>query len=154
MLQEVCDHIHNHFEHTRKDGTFTVTGGAVSPALPLLEGQRFMIVGSVLNDGIYTYHAAAIFDDDDAEPVTLNDETFSGAVIGMAVPASVVNIVKDINDWLEKYGDAVYSPYQSENVIGVYSYTKVGSNAGTKINEVGSWQSKFKTRLNRWRKIA
>ena len=154
MLQEVCDHVHNYFEHKRVDGTFTVSGGTVSPAVPLLEGQRFQILGSVLNDGIYTWHAAAIFDDDDAMPVTLNEETFSGAVIGMAVPASFISLVKDIRDWMDRYGDAVNSPYQSENVIGVYSYTKAGSNAGTKVNEISSWQSKYKTRLNRWRKIA
>lgn len=153
-MTEVCDYIHNYFGMTRKDAKFTISCGTVNPEVELLEGQRFRIVGSVLNDGIYTYHAVSIFDDDDVEPVVLRDETFTGAIIGMAVPDTVLRIVADIREWMNKYGEAVNSPYQTENVIGVYSYTKVGSNAGTKVNEIGSWQSKFRNRLNRWRKIA
>ena len=154
MLTEVCDYIHNYFGVSRKDAKFTISGGTVSPDVGLLEGQRFQIVSSAPNAEIYTYHAVAVFDDDDAEPVVLKDETFTGAVIGMAVPDTVLKVVSEIRDWMDKYGDAVNSPFQSENVIGVYSYTKSGANAGTKVNEVASWQNKFRTKLNRWRKIA
>lgn len=151
MLQQVCEFIHNYFIKTAHGGTFEIADSMIS--LPfMLEGQRFWISGSVLNDGVYTYHESGITNDDDTEAAGLKDETFAGTICALAVPPAVIALSDEINAWVVKNGEAVESPYQSENVIGVYSYTKAtgGSGAGGTV----SWQDVYKDRLDRWRKIA
>lgn len=157
MLQTVCEYIHNYF--ISKDGRmprcwandYSIVDGVISPAVPLKEGQRFLIRGSDLNDGVYTYHESGIMNDDDADAAGLQAEDFTGSIAAMAVPPAVIGLIGEINDWVAKYGEASLSPFSSENVVGVYEYTKT-----TKSDEVGgggySWQDVFKSRLNQWRK--
>ena len=151
MLQQLCENICNYFIQKQEQGTFEIAGGTIS--LPfLLDGQRFLISGSVLNDGMYTYHEAGIKNDDDTEAVGLQDETWTGTICALAVPPAVIALSGEVKAWVDANGEAVSSPYQSENVIGVYSYTKAsgGSGAGGSV----TWQDVFKDRLNRWRKVA
>lgn len=154
MLQDVCEYLNNYFVLDEYPGEYSITGGTISPALPLKEGQRFLIKGSALNDGVYTYHAAGITNDDSTQGANLADESFHGTVCGMGVPPSVISITEEIADWVEKYADAINSPYYSENVIGVYSYQKSKSNSSGS-DDAGdvTWQSKFSSRLKRWRKL-
>lgn len=154
MLNAICEHLLNYFAKDPLHGDFVIAGGTLSPAPALLEGQRFRIVGSALNDGVYTYHASGVMNDDDTDAAELEDETFTGAIWPMAVPKAVLTLAAEIADWQDKYGAAVSGPYQSENVIGVYSYTlKSGGGNGSGGDQAVSWQSQFKSRLNRWRKI-
>lgn len=154
MLQEICEHIHNFdFEKGRvfHNGNFEIAEGFIS--LPfLLDGQRFQIKGSVLNDGLYTYHAEGIKDDDDSKAAGLHDETWAGTICALSVPPAVIALSVEIKQWVDTYGATVNSPYSGENVIGVYSYTKAtgGSGAGGSV----TWQDAFRGRLNRWRKVA
>ena len=151
MLQQVCEQIHNYFAKEQYADTFTVAGGSISPAVTLQEGQRFLICGSALNDGIYTYHGTGIKNDDDTEVAGLHDETWAGTICSLAVPPAVIELSAEIKAWVDANGAAVNSPYTSESVIGVYSYTKAtgGSGAGGAV----SWEDVFKSRLNRWRKV-
>lgn len=154
MLQQVCEYLNNYFVYKPNPGEYTISGGAVSPDVALLEGQRFWIYGSAMNNGVYTWHEDGIKDDDDNEAVTLMDETFTGNICALAVPKEVVAIANEISGWVEQYADVLNSPYSSENVIGVYSYTKAkGGGDGSDSGDV-TWQSKFGDRLSRWRKIA
>lgn len=154
MLQQVCEYIHNYHIMRQVPGMFEIADGTIS--LPfLLEGQKFLISGSALNDGMYTYHETGIKDDDDnafAEGVGLKDETFAGTICALAVPPAVIALSKEVKAWVETNGEAVNSPYTSENVVGVYSYTKAsgGSGAGGAI----TWADAFRDQLNRWRKVA
>ena len=150
MLQQVCEYIHNYFIKDVYESIYDIADGMVS--LPLLDGQRFLISGSALNDGMYTYHDTGIKDDDDSEAVGLHDETFAGTISALAVPPAVSVLSGEIKTWVETNGESVNSPYQSENVIGVYSYTKAdgGSGAGGAV----TWQDVYKGQLNRWRKVA
>jgi len=150
MLQQVCENICNYFIKESIDGTFTIADGVIS--LPLLNGQRFLISGSALNDGMYTYHTEEITDDDDSVAVGLHDETFAGTICALAIPPAVIALSAEVKTWVEKNGEAATSPYTSENVIGVYSYTKAsgGSGAGGSV----TWADAFKDRLKRWRKVA
>ena len=151
MLEQVCGFIHNYFIKNAVVGNFEIANGMIS--LPFVkEGQRFWITNSDLNDGVYTYHENGIKNDDDTEAVGLKDETFTGTICALAVPPAVIARSQEIKAWVDTNGEAVSSPYQSENVIGVYSYTKAsgGSGAGGCV----SWQDVFKDRLDRWRKIA
>lgn len=151
MLEDVCNFVHNYFELERHIGVFEVTDGMLSLSF-LLEGQRFKVIGSALNDGIYTYHADGIKDDDDVDSVMLGTETFNGTIVSMGVPKAFGKIVSDIIAWQEKNKDVLDSPYTSES-FGGYSYTKAsgsGANAGGQL----SWQDVFRTRLNAYRKLA
>ena len=143
MLEQVLDHIHNYFyigDAIR--GTFTITGGRL-PALDALQnGQYFNITGSVFNDGIYQYPASG-----------LTNETFTGVIYPMAVPKTLQNLVEEIEEWVEKYGDIMDSPYQSETVIGVYEYQRATMNQKNG-ESVSDWQSIFQKRLNAWRKVS
>lgn len=140
ILSELCQELKNWFcdESDIHLGTYAIEGGVLS--LPfLLDGQYFRIAGSVLNDGVYKY-------DDELE---LNDETFTGAIWAMKIPPSVVALATEIDAWIEKNGEAVASPYQSES-WGGYSYSLKSGGA-----ESGSvdWRTVFGGSLNRWRKL-
>lgn len=151
MLQQICDFIHNYFIKECHVSTYEIADGMIS--LPfLIEGQRFWITNSVMNDGVYTYHANGINDDDDAEAAGLQDETFTGTICALAVPPAVIALSAEIKAWVDNNGEIVNSPYTSESVLGAYSYTKAsgGSGAGGSID----WTDVFKKRLDRWRKIA
>ena len=144
MIEQVCHYIHNYFtdESDKHKGEYTIVNGGIT--LPfLLNGQYFRIVGSTLNDGIYQYPHYG-----------LTNETFEGEIWAMKVPRIVIDIAEEIGAWVEKYGEAMNSPYQSENVIGVYSYTKASASGGGAGNGTPTWQSTFGARLNAWRKIS
>ena len=150
MLNEVCEHIHNYFESKRLGGQFAIVDGMIS--LPLLDGQRFLIRGSALNDGMYTYHPDEITNDDDTEAVGLRDEMWTGTICALSVPPAVIALSGEVKEWVVKNGEAIESPYQSESVLGVYSYSK--ASGGTGAGGTVSWMDVFATRLNRWRKVA
>ena len=152
MLQQICEEIHNFFIRDRREGTYTVAGGMIQPFDFAKDGQRFWVCGSDLNDGVYTYHAGEIHNDDDTEIVSLNPETFYGTIFTMAVPRGVLELAQEITGWQEKYADVMNSPYQSESFNG-YSYTKA-SGSGNGGSDPGTWQGKYAKRLNAWRKVA
>lgn len=151
MLTQVLDNIHNWFIHEPHVGTFEISGGVLSPADYLIDGQRFRIVGSVLNDGVYTYHETGIKDDDDKELVVLFDEVFAGTICALGVPRAVIEIADEIAEWMDKYGDVVTGPYTSES-FGGYSYSKAG-NTASGGSGTASWQQVFNDRLKQWRKL-
>jgi len=144
MLTEICGYLRNWFDVKRYNGTFTITDGRLITPYTFTEGQYIRIVGSVLNDGVYLYS-------DNIEG--LRNETFDGAVWGLAIPKEVVNISNDIKTWVEKNGgadSAANSPFTSES-FGGYSYSKGASASGDYA--AGDWKSAFASRLAQWRKI-
>lgn len=141
MIERVCEFIHNWFAYGRTSGVFTIENGTLE--LPfLVDGQYFRICGSRFNDGVYKYPEC-----------DLTDETFDGVIWEMRPPRDFLALVDEITEWNEKYGDVVNSPYQSEDVIGVYSYQKMS--AGMTMGEnLSTWQNIFGKRLRTWRKLA
>lgn len=153
MLQQICEHIHNYFIKETRKGVFEIADGLISLDF-VKEGQRILILGSDLNDGVYTYNANGLTNDDDTEPAKLADEKFSGSVCALAVPPAVIALSEEVRRWMDKYGEVVNSPYSSEDVIGVYSYTKGNRSGRNGESEAAVWQSVFRERLDRWRKVA
>lgn len=140
MIEAICDYIHNFFVRNVYTGTFVISGGAID-RVELLDGQYYKIIGSVLNDGVHL------------KGDELQDETFKGQVWAMGVPPALIALADEIDEWIDKYGDAINSPYQSES-FGGYSYSKAtvsGENHGG-VGTAG-WQSVFANRLNQYRKI-
>ena len=154
MLTEVCDFVHNYFEYATIKGTFEISNGRINVD-GVHDGQRFRVVGSALNDGIYTYHSSGeIFDDDNENSVQMDSETFDGCIVLMSIPRSFIKIVEEIADWQQKNKDVLESPYMSES-FGGYSYTKATrARDGSSNSGVVTWQTVFQSKLNAYRKIA
>lgn len=136
MLETILRHLNNWFIHEIRAGTYTVANGGLE--LPFLQdGQYFRVIGSVFNDGLHQYPSG-----------NLLPETFDGVVQALAIPRAVVELSGEIAEWVEKNPEA-NKPYNSESFAG-YSYTKATDpNTGTAVG----WQTVFRPRLNRWRKI-
>lgn len=136
MLETILRHLNNWFVHEIHAGTYTVVNGGME--LPFLQdGQYFRIVGSVFNDGLHRYPTSGLL-----------PETFDGDVQALAIPQAVVDLSTEIAEWVDKHPKAM-TPYISESFAG-YSYTKAADpNTGT----AAGWQTVFRSRLNRWRKI-
>ena len=141
MLENVLLHLKNWFlvPNGVYEGTFTVKNNALE--LPFLQnGQYYRICGSVFNDGLHKY----------AEPADLlHDETFTGTVWALAVPEAVIELAKEITEWETKNGDASKSPFTSES-FGGYSYSKA---TDTATGAQATWETVFRARLNKYRKI-
>ena len=148
---EVCQYLRNWFDRKQPHfvGDITIENGALQQTYGLKVGQYFRIVGSTLNDGVYQY------------PVTtLTDETFTGAVWGMALPNIFIELLNDIEAWKNKFnsldtrdGQQTMSPFNSES-FGGYSYSKSNGGAGdTSKDKSGTWQGVFGARLAPYRKM-
>lgn len=140
MLEEILDFIHNYFIKEVYRGTFKIESGILDVDF-LQENQYFKIQGSIFNDGVHQY-----------SDFSLVDEEFTGEIWAMAVPMAVIKLSNEIETYVQEYGSKLDSPYQSES-FGGYSYSK-GSGTDSHGNDVNSWQSKFSSRLNHWRKIS
>ena len=150
MLQQICEEICNYFIKDRFEGRHEIADGMIS--LPLLDGQRFLIQGSALNDGMYTYHDTGIMNDDDTVAVGLQDEAWAGTICALAVPPAVIALSCEVEAWVAENGESMKTPYTSESVLGVYSYTKAtgGHGAGGTVG----WMDIFADKLKRWRKVS
>ncbi len=150
---EVCSYLKNYFLSDYVNytdiykGTFGITNGGITLPDSIVTGQYFRIKGSKLNDGVYKNTTQGL--------APLTAEEFTGQIWAMYVPRAFETLVNDIDAWKAKYysvGNANMSPFTSENVSGVYSYSKgssSGSNGGTSV----SWQDVFKSRLSSYRRI-
>ena len=144
---EVCSYLKNWFDRNQPKyfGNVSIINGALSETYDLKVGQYFRIVGSTLNDGVYQY------------PITtLTDETFDGAIWEMALPKPLLALLDDIEAWKVKYAAAdsvAMSPFTSENVPGVYSYSKSSGGNDTTTDKSGTWQGAFGARLAPYRKM-
>ena len=138
MLSELCKELKNYFVQNKYFGEYKIENGTlIVPELQ--QDQYFRIVGSVFNDGVYQYPATE-----------LKDEVFDGAIWAMAIPAEVIALASEIDEWQQKYmtvDSTAMSPYNSES-FGGYSYSKGGD-----ADNGATWQSVFKSRLNLYRKI-
>lgn len=141
MLTNICADIKNYFLTNREQdihpGQYVIEDGTIE--LPFItNGQYFRIAGSRLNDGVYQY------------PVTgLHDESWAGTIWAMSIPPAFLDLVDEIEDWVEKNGDSLSGPYTSESFAG-YSYSKATSRSGA---GGFTWQDQFATRLNPYRRL-
>jgi len=151
MLTQFFAYLRNWFCKKKYIGEFEIKNGRIEPKdgsqnFSLIDGQCIRICGSFLNDGVYIYPVAA-----------LRDEVFQGEVWSMAVPPEVLALANEIDDWQQKYGSVAsgaMSPFSSETLDGVYSYSKQGTSASADGSSNGNdWQTYFGARLSLWRKL-
>lgn len=146
-ITEICAYCKNYFLKSIVVGEFEISNSTITGIEGIKEGQYFRICGSDLNDGVYLNTEDGLSD--------LRDETFSGSVWLMSVPPAFIDICKDIIKWREKYesADSVnMSPFTSESVSGVYSYSKSGGGNSGGANT--TWQTAFKSRLIPYRRVS
>jgi hypothetical protein len=149
MLQEIMEHLNNYFVPiSAKQVTYTISGGVISPSFGAENGDRFLICGSRRNDGVYTWHADGIKNDDDTEVAGLCDETFAGTIRVCAVPPAVLALSREKSQWEEAHSGELNSPLASESFNG-YSYSlKTGKNG-----EALTWYDTPSGKvLERWRR--
>lgn len=144
---EVCQYLKNWFDRNQPKyiGKITINNGALSETYGLKVGQYFRIIDSTLNEGVYKYPLT-----------TLTDETFNGAIWGMALPKAFLALLDEIEAWKAKYAaadSAAMSPFTSESVPGVYSYSKNSGGNDTTTDKSGTWQGVFGSRLAPYRKM-
>ena len=144
---EVCQYLKNWFDRNQPKyiGKITINNGALSETYGLKVGQYFRIIDSALNEGVYRYPLT-----------TLTDETFNGAIWGMSLPKAFLSLLDDIETWKTKYASAdsvAMSPFTSESVPGVYSYSKNSGGNDTTTDKSGTWQGAFGARLAPYRKM-
>ena len=146
LLEEVLNHIHNWF--VRDDSTFLnveITDGSLTDeAFDFIDGREFYkIDGSYLNDGLHR-----------VEDADLDTETVERMRISLlAIPKSLLQLVDEIEEWEEKYGDVAAGPYFSEE-YGGYKYQVRGfSSYGVSGSPLSGWRLAFANRLNPWRKM-
>ena len=135
-LTNLCAELRNYFETEKRFGTFTISGGSISPSDFLQDGQYFRIVGSVFNDGVHRHPAHG-----------LTDETFDGAVWAMAVPPAVIELLQKIQEFEAATANSP-TTYISES-FGGYSYTKATDANGLPVG----WKTVFKNEWHKWRKL-
>jgi len=145
MLYEICEHLHNFFDvrdgefTDRTADTFTISSGLISPlSSSLIAGQYIRIVGSLLNDGIYLLPSNFTIS-------TLVNETFTGAIFGLAIPRDLVAL------------DAEITAYVAANPATGYTSESFGGWSGSRATGASgaplSWKTVYGARLNRWRKV-
>ena len=146
LLEEVLNHIHNWF--IRDTSAFLdveiVDGSLTDKALEFVEGKEFYkIDGSYLNDGLHR-----------VEDADLDAETVERMRISLlAIPKPLLQLVDEIEEWEEKYGDVASGPYFSEE-FGGYKYQVRGfSSYGVSGSPLSGWRLAFANRLNPWRKM-
>jgi hypothetical protein len=151
MLQEIMEYLNNYFVPiSAKEVTYTISGGAVSPSFGAEDGDRFLICGSRRNDGVYTWHANGIKDDDDKKAAGLRDETFAGTIRVCSVPPALLTLSGEISNWVASNSAALTSPMQSETFNG-YSYTLKSGGASGGSGPL-TWRDIYGKQLERWRR--
>lgn len=146
-LSRICADLRNYFIRVGQDvytGTYTVNNHSITPLPPLISGQYFRVVGSVLNDGVYQYGNTESME-------KLKNETFDGAIWAMRVPSSFLDLVADydrLNAKIEELA-LVSVGFASESFDG-YSYT-LSSGAPAELLQ---WKSRLDSELNQYRRIS
>ena len=135
MLGELCAEIRNYFVEKIHIGKFVIKDGALVTPLVFKNGQHLRIVGSTLNDGVYSF------------PVSnLIDEEFEGAIWALAIPPDVIALADDIKKY--KASDVGKPTAYTSESFGGYSYSKATDSNGVPL----SWQKVFATELNKYRR--
>jgi hypothetical protein len=121
----VMRHCRNYFEVGYLDGTFRITGNALSADV---EGAHYVCIsGSLMHDGVWEICNGYLTGRDVAG---LEDEEFDGRVWLLAPPIDFLELVKDIREYEEKNP---LTNLESEK-FGNYSRTFSAQIAGRRWN--------------------
>lgn len=140
-ITRICAWLKNHFLYKKYEGTFTLVSG-IAPLDSLLDGQYFVIVNSVLNNGVFQNTAESL--------AKLRPETFTGRIWSMSVPVDFEELIADSNAFEEKVQElGVADKGFSSESFGGYSYS-LPSSAPAYLTE---WAKRLDRGFSIYRKI-
>lgn len=131
-MAAVMRHVRNYFERGYIDGTFTVSGGMLTPAP---QTPYFAVQGSLGYDGVYSVFEGL--------PENM-PETFTGRVWLLHPPDDFVSLCEQISAYDDKNP---VGALQSET-FGEYSYTRYNGYSGPQ-----TWQTAFAAYLTPYRRM-
>ena len=143
MITEVMNHLNNHFIHSYESISLVISKHTISGEFgkTYIAGQYIYILGSILNDG--AYKITEVDGDTITLDATLQAETSSCTLWGCRIPTDFISIVADITAFHTANSG-------NENVAA----EKVGNHSVTYVSGAdNTWQSVFRKRLNRYRKM-
>lgn len=136
IMNDICAYLHNYFIADVRTGTFSVVNGVIVGLENIVKpDQYFYLSGTMLSDGIYKR----------TEKMKFRDETFTGEIMALAIPAPLRAIADEISKWREENETGGYA---SES-FGGYSYQMPTGEDGQPI----TWREAFAARLRPWRKL-
>lgn len=154
MLETILNYIHNHFpiQGAEHYGAFQIVSGTLNADF-LKNGQYYLITGSIFNDGLHRFgYDGKVYvssDENDVHPnmPELQDESFVGRIIPLAIPREIIKLSAEIKAWRANNPE---TDKVSES-FGGYSYSRAQTTQnGT--SSVGGWQAVYGRQLNKWRK--
>lgn len=115
MISELMSITNNYFEKFYIRGSITITDGKITLPSKFVKGQYIRIINSLLNDGIYKITEKG---GDNVATLSsiLEDETFNGFVVGLAVPKDFETLSEKVDNWNAK----------NENRRGLSSESSLG----------------------------
>lgn len=131
MIGDLMNLTNNYFEKFYIHGKITIDNGKLSLPSQFVKGQYIRIINSLLNDGVYKIQEKS--GDIATLSSILNNEEFTGFVVGLAVPKSFEELSTDIDAWHSKNKNR--RGLTSESSLGGYYSWSASS---TNVNEVFS----------------
>ena len=131
-------------------GTFTITADGQLEGLTgeYLVGQWLQLENTKLSDGLYRINAidaisgaVTLSNGTDTEMATQGEEAFTGVVRGLRISPALLAITCEILAYNEGAGAA--SPYVSETVLNVHSWSKGAKSNGAPVTWVDVFHDKL-----------
>ncbi|HNX82369.1 MAG TPA: hypothetical protein PKL77_09510 [Candidatus Omnitrophota bacterium] len=144
MLLDLMRETREFFMRSAETGEYTASGNTLSPAPGALPGQYIALTGSAVNDGVYRARAGGAFETENGEDAQFTQETFTGTVYLLAVPASFSALARKIDAWNEENGSGKEVASES---FGTYSVSYAqGANGPVR------WQEKYAREIAPYRR--
>lgn len=154
-LTDLCDRLRNWFDVRRHTGIFELKNGTIDLDF-ISGGQFYRLIGTTQYDGIVfatdkgnglkLYYVFDVTPNGDFELVSLErDQVFKGEIWELQFPLNFILLYRKMGQWEQANRKVIDNPYTSENISGLYSYTKENENL--------NWKTHFKSDLARWQKL-
>lgn len=152
MVGDLMTMTNNYFEKFYIHGNISITDGKLELPSNFVVGQYVRIIGSLLNDGVYKIQEKS--GDTTTLSLLLEDEEFSGYVVGLAVPKAFVALSERVDKWAQKY-EARRGLISESSLGGYYSWSASAKDVSEAFSsEIGRWSKLNSGRTMEWLKWA
>lgn len=137
-IAAVMRRVRNYFERGYREGTFSIVGNVLSPAV---DAPMIAVTGSKYHDGVYASVNGIMQGVESVKP----DETFDGIVWKLYPPDDFLQLCEQISKYDDKNPVGAFA---SES-FGDYSYTRGTDGKGG----VAGWNNAFAASLASYRQM-
>ena len=137
-VPEVMRETRNYFPTAYLEGTWTLSGGVLSPQEGLREGDWIAITGSPDQNGVYHLGPGCTLED-------AQDGQWDGRVWLLSPPGDFLRLAEEIAAWAKQHGD----PAVARESFGAYSRALSTTGGGRAL----SWQEAFALSLAPYRRM-